>query len=231
MKEISGKELNITDTIQAVDSLESFIKPYRERIKAILDEPLAYNPKGMAKNDGGLNSAIGNFMADIVYEESNPVFKKRTGKDIDFVLLNHGGIRAVMSKGIVNQRVIYQIMPFENTVVVIEMTHEKLNDLIAYLAKYQVAHPISKQLQLVLNHDNSVKSVLINGKPIDKNKTYYVATSNYLADGGDHMDFFANPVSKTELDYLIRNQMIDHLEKIDTIKATTDNRFIKNQSL
>ncbi|MEL4308759.1 5'-nucleotidase [Joostella sp. CR20] len=224
---ISGTEINITDTLKSVDSIDQFVKPYRDHIEEVLDEQLAYNPKNLSKNDGKLNSTIGNLMADITYEQSNPIFNKRTGNQIDFVLLNHGGIRATMSKGKVSRRTAYEIMPFKNETYVLELSAEKVHELIQYLAEAQTAHPISKQLQITLNKDNSVKSVTINGAPIDDNKTYFVATSDFLATGGDHMNFFKNPINTTDINYLLRNELIDYFEKVDTIKASTDNRFIK----
>ncbi|MDG3581678.1 5'-nucleotidase C-terminal domain-containing protein [Galbibacter pacificus] len=227
LSSISGKEINITDSIKGVDSLKKFIAPYREHIEEVLDAPLAYNPTYLNKNDGKLNSSIGNLMADVAYAESNPIFNKRTGKNIDFVLLNHGGIRAVMSKGNVSRRTAYEIMPFENQIWILELSADKIKELVAYLAKNKTAHPISKQAQLVLNANGTVKSFTVNGKPILESETYFVATSDFLANGGDHMDFFKDPISKTDINYLLRNELIDYFEKIDTIKAGIDNRFIK----
>ena len=45
------------------------------------------------------------------------------------------------------------------------------------------------------------KNIQIQGKPLDENKTYYVATSDYLANGGDKMTFFKNNSDKIDLDY------------------------------
>ncbi|WP_417445040.1 5'-nucleotidase C-terminal domain-containing protein [Joostella sp.] len=227
LKSISGKEINITDSIKSVDSINDFVTPYREHIEEVLDEQLAYNPKNLSKKDGNLNSSIGNLMADITYEQSNPIFYKRTGNNIDFVLLNHGGIRASMSKGKVSRRTAYEIMPFENKTLVLELTADKVKELGLYLAKNNTAHPISKQLQLTLRNDNSIKSMTINGKPIEADKTYFVGTSDFLATGGDHMDFFKNPINTTDINYLLRNELIDYFQKIDTIKANVDTRFIK----
>lgn len=224
---ITGKRINITDSIASVDSIDQFITPYRKHIEEVLDAQLAYNPTTLSKNDGELNSSIGNLMADITYKQSNPIFNKRTGNNIDFVLLNHGGIRAAMSKGKVSRRTAYQIMPFKNETYVLELSAEKVKELITFLAEKQTAHPISKQLQIVLNRDGSVKSSTIKGKPIEDNRTYFVATSDFLATGGDHMNFFKNPIQTTDINYLLRNELIDYFEKVDTIKASTDNRFIK----
>src|SRR5690606_3506746 len=100
-------------------------------------------------------------------------------------------------------------------------------ELIDYLAKSKTAHPISKQLELHLNSDGSIANASILKKPIDVTKSYYIATSDFLANGGDHMDFFKNPISTTDIDYLLRNQIIDYFVKNDTIKASVDQRFIQ----
>ncbi|MGS2760856.1 5'-nucleotidase C-terminal domain-containing protein [Sinomicrobium sp. M5D2P9] len=223
---IEGKEININDSIAEDRAIDEFVKPFREHIAKDLSAPLAYNPSDLSKTDGDLNTAIGNLMADIVMEKSQPVFKKRTGRNIDAVLLNFGGIRSTMAKGHVTARTAYEVMPFENAIVVLELTGDKVLGLADYLAKAKTAHPVSG-MQLTLGKDGKVKKILIAGKPLDKNKHYYIATSDYLMNGGDNMNFFLNPVSTTPLDYRIRNAMIDYFTETDTIRTQQDNRFIR----
>jgi 2',3'-cyclic-nucleotide 2'-phosphodiesterase (5'-nucleotidase family) len=69
--------------------------------------------------------------------------------------------------------------------------------------------------------------VNIQGVPFDENRTYYVATSSYLTQGGDDMVFFKDAMSITETDYYIRNALIDYFKKTDTLAPRIDSRFIK----
>lgn len=223
---IEGKQINIDSTFAAKEEIESFVKPYREHINKQLDSIIAYAPYDLTKNDGVLNSSIGNLMADIVLTYGNKVFTKRTGKNIDMALLNHGGIRAIISKGNITARTAYQVMPFENRIVVAKLSYNQIKELIAYLVKSQRAHPIAG-MQLVLNNDNTVKKVTINNKPLQEGNSYYVATSDYLFNGGSNMHFFKPAEEVYELDYLVRNAMIDYFKEVDTLKAKVDNRFIK----
>ena len=85
--------------------------------KSNIDSVISYAPETYSKKDGNLNTAIGNLMADAVFSEANPVFNKRTGQNIDFVILNHGGIRSMIPKGNITTRTAYNVMPFENSVV------------------------------------------------------------------------------------------------------------------
>jgi 2',3'-cyclic-nucleotide 2'-phosphodiesterase (5'-nucleotidase family) len=225
---ITATEININSSIAEDENIKDFINPYQKHVNALLDTVLAYSPKTLSKYNGKLNTAIGNLLADAVYEQTNPVFNKRTGKNIDFVLLNHGGIRSSIPKGNITLRTAYEVMPFENYVVVLELSSEKIEELVHYLTSRKIAHPVSSQIKITLTANGELNKALIHQKPIEKNKTYYIATSNYLMNGGDGTDFFLNPISVTETDYLVRNTLIDYFKKRDTITATADNRFIKH---
>ena len=226
LERIEGKRLEINDSIVGVPKVEDFITPFREHVNKNLDSVLAYAVDTYSKTDGDLNTAIGNLMADAVYEEANPIFESRTGNKLDFVLLNHGGIRAILSKGNITSRTAYEIMPFENSVVVTELKGSHVNEMIAYLKKAKRAHPISG-LTIKLDNDYELIEAKINGELIDDDKVYYVATNDYLYSGGDRMDFFKKSDTLHILDYKIRNVLIDYFKKNDTINPVIDNRFIK----
>ncbi|NCO63038.1 MAG: hypothetical protein GW839_04765 [Flavobacteriales bacterium] len=223
---IEGKEISITDSLQSDSKINDFIKPYRNHVTKDLDSVLAYAVDTYSKSDGDFNTAIGNFMADAVYEQANPIFKARTGHDIDLVLLNHGGIRSIISKGNITTRTAFELMPFENSLVVVALKGIQIDSLIMYLSKRKKAHPISK-LNLVIDKDYHIVSATIKNKKVDAGKTYYVATNDYLYNGGDNMTFFKPNDSLYNLDYKIRNVLIDYFKKVDTISPVIDDRFIQ----
>lgn len=223
---IEGKQITITDSLETDVNIDAFIKPYREHVSKDMDSVLAYAVDTYSKTDGELNTAIGNLMADAVYEEADPIFKSRTGHHIDMVLLNHGGIRAVISNGNVTTRTAFEVMPFENSVDVVKLKGTQVQKLIDYLAKAKRANPISG-FKLVLNKDFTVKSVSIKGQPLDTTKSYFVATSDYLYAGGDNMDFFKTNDSLYDLNYKVRNVLIDYFKRKDTLNPVIDDRFIR----
>ncbi|TXD85166.1 hypothetical protein ESY86_01070 [Subsaximicrobium wynnwilliamsii] len=226
LHKIEGKQINVSDSIAADQRIEAFIKPYRERVEKDLDSVLAYSVATLSKSDGEYNTAIGNMMADAVYEEVNPVFQKRTGKSIDFVLLNHGGIRAIISKGEITTRTAFEVMPFENSIFVAELKGDQIKELIDYLVIEKRAHPIS-QLKIVLNADGSLKETSSKEKPLNYTKSYFVATNDYLLSGGDRMNFFKVNDSVYDLNYKVRNVLLDYFKKTDTLRPRIDDRFIK----
>ena len=224
---VKAINIPITDTISQKAEIEKFITPYREHISSEMSTVLAQNPADLVKDrkEKALNTAIGNFMADATFEIVNPLYKKRTGKDIDFVMLNWGGIRSDLPKGDVTVGSVYDIMPVENKVVVLTMSGEKVQELLNYLIKERKPHPLSKQIDLQITKDGKVVHFNINGKPFDSKATYIVATSDYLMNGGDAMYFFENSLKVDETDYKLRNVLIDYFKKIDVLDAKKDNRF------
>ena len=226
IKKVEGHQITVSDSIPEDTRIEEFIAPYRAHIAKEMDSILAYAPRDLDKKEGDLNTAIGNMMADAVMELADPVFQKRTGNSIDVVLLNFGGIRSTINKGDITTRTAYQIMPFENEVIVAEMKGEALLEMIDYLIEANTAHPISG-LELWINDKGEIKKAFVKGAPIDKNKIYYVATNDYLFQGGDNMSFFSAALDSQYLDYKIRNLLIDYFRKNDTIAPEIDQRFTR----
>ena len=220
-----ANRIEINSNVKSDRKIEEFITPYKNKVDSKMDSVLAYSPTNYDKKNGLLNTAIGNMMADVALKLSNPVYKVRKNRDIDFVLLNHGGIRASISKGDITTRTAYNIMPFENSMVVCELDREAVGELINYLKLSKKAHPISG-INIVLDNSYNLIEAKINGKEISKNKIYSVATTDYLLNGGDKMDFFKKSKENTILDYKLRNILIDYFKQIDTLSFQTDNRFI-----
>ena len=96
--------------------------------------------------------------------------------------------------------------------------------MINYLTNAKLAHPISNA-QIILNNNYELISAKVNNKLIKNTDYYNVATSNFLLNGGDKMDFFSNSIKSTKLNYKIRDLLIDYFISIDTLNLTNDKRF------
>ena len=231
---IEGKEIGITvansEVIGSSESeqaqqIENFIKPYRDKIDADLSAVLS-NAKESIDKSGEWQTPMGNFLADITFEKSDKVFQMREKKAIDICLLNHGGIRSIISKGNVTARTAYEIMPFENSAIVIGLKGEQILEIVTYIISEKKPHPL-KGLTFTIDKNNQPKSIMINGKTLDDAKLYYVVTSDYLSNGGDNMIFFKKGVEKYNLDYKLRNIIIDYFEENKTIVPNKDIRITK----
>ena len=222
-----GYNIEINQQVLSDSSIVKYYQPFKKNLEeSLMNTPISYSPETYKKNDGELNSTLSNMFADATYEMSNPVFNKMSGKNIDIVLLNNGGIRSIISKGNISEKTAFELMPFENSIVVLELSGLSIIKMIDYLRKVKLQHPISG-LQITLNNDYSVNEVKINGVSIENEEKYYVATTDYLLEGGDKMYFLAETTKTTDINYKMRDILIDYFKKYDTLKLKSDNRFIR----
>ena len=230
VSKIEGKKISIVenqnDTNTNSDSIAAFIKPYREHIDKDLSEVIAYCPENLDKSKGEWQTNIGSFMADITLEKSNVVFQKREHKNIDICLLNHGGIRSIIPKGNITARNAYEVMPFENSAIVIALKSEQIHELIDHIIGEKKPHPLAG-LTFTIDKNNKPAKILIQGKPIANETIYYVVTSDYLSNGGDNMTFFKKGIAQFDLDYKLRNIIIDYFKEVDTLKINNAVRITK----
>ena len=221
---VEGKLLKINNSNSENQEIENYIKPYRDKIDADLNAVLAIAPQTLDKS-GEWQSTIGNLLSDITLKRGNLVFNKRENKNIDICLLNHGGIRAIINKGNVTTRTAFEIMPFENSMIVVALKGDQILELINYFIVTKKPQPLSG-LTFTIDKNKNPKNILVQGKPIDTDKIYYVATSDYLSNGGDSMDFFKKGVAFYDLDYKLRNVLIDYFKEVDMIPLVNDVRIL-----
>ena len=116
-------------------------------------------------------------------------------------------------------------MPFENEAVVLKLSANNIRDLAQYFIDKKRAHPLSN-MQITINKNNEIQQITINGKPLDDKRDYYVLTSDFLANGGDQMSFFTQAKERINMDYKLRNVLIDYFTKHDTLPIIKNHTVI-----
>lgn len=193
----------------ADESIEKKIKPYRDSLSKQMDVVIGVSETEM--KTGQPESLLGNFVCDLVMQYYNN--KKDTKENLDktgIVLMNFRGLRAPLPKGEIKVKNIYEIMPFENSMVYVDLKGSGILEMAKFLVSYG-GQPLSSNCQLTVEADKSF-TFLINGNPIDTNAVYTIITTDYLANGGDNMTFFEKAVSKTEYNYKLRDLLLDQIK-------------------
>lgn len=214
----SHTPVEVDGRLVAIDSLtipekdkqvDSVIAIYRVAMEEEMNQVLAHSAHVMQR--GSPEGLLNNFVADLIMETGQQLYTPVDGKHIDFTLLNYGGLRTSIPEGPVTRARIFELMPFENEMVVLTLTPGNTLRAFEYLAASERGMPVSGIRLHVTN--NSVKEVLIQGAPFDASRNYKVLTSDYLAGGGDNMIFFLNPDNEEFLGKRIRDAIIDYLVK------------------
>lgn len=185
--------------------LDKMIAPYRTQLEAKMGRVLAFNEKEMTK--ARPNSTLGNWFADALLEEAEYVYKK----DIDIAMQNYGGIRVpFLKQGDITVGNIYELMPFDNKLVILTMDGKLLQQLLDRVAE-KGGWPISNSLKFTMNNKKA-EDAMINNEPLNLNKLYTVAIADYIANGGDNC-FFLDQAQREDKDVMIRDLIINHLER------------------
>ncbi len=143
---------------------------------------IAVCPKGLERGD--IETQLGDWSVDVLYDYARKYLDTtgRSSTPLDFSIMNFGGMRTEMPKGEVNSLDILSIFPFDNYLVIIELPGKNVNQLFEFLSKTRI-QPMSHVKFAVKN--NQITECLINGEPVDENRTYYIATIDFLMNGGD----------------------------------------------
>jgi 2',3'-cyclic-nucleotide 2'-phosphodiesterase (5'-nucleotidase family) len=199
---VMGPQANLHDSAAA-----SIITPYKDSLDKIMSTVIAQSDVAMPKERDQLETLLGNFTADIVLQAACT----KPGDCADLCLLNTGGLRSSLPKGNITRGNIFELMPFDNEIVIVTLTGAKTKELLRYIAA-SGGQPVAG-FKMGLKSDKSPGAVLIKGMPFDSTKTYRVATSDYLANGGDKMEFFKNPVSIYATGIKIRDALIGYCQQ------------------
>lgn len=200
------------------------ISPYKTKMEKEMNEVLAVSSVAMMK--GEPEGALGNFVADLTLKKANEKYSPADGAMIDICMLNNGGLRTALPQGEITRGKVFELMPFENSLVVLTISGEKTLKMLEYIAAIGGA-PVAGVTMGI--KDKKPVNIRVNGQPFDVNRTYKIVTSDYLANGGDKMHFFKEPVKTDELNYLLRDAIIEYMKdkhrQGSQLKAETDGRI------
>lgn len=214
------KNASITNEIKDNADYVNFIKPYKDGLEKEMNTKVSHT--SVELNKKGNNSNLGNLLADFTFEGAKDWASKNNIPSVDAAVINIGGIRAVIGAGDILVKNVFEVMPFENEIVLVKMKGSDLDGLFDYYAQNEKNNPVSHLY--IETQGKSLKNALINGEKVDVNKTYYIATSDYLALGGDNMKFFSKgEVINTGL--RMRDVFMEYFKKNPEIKASTETRL------
>ncbi|MDD2960802.1 MAG: bifunctional UDP-sugar hydrolase/5'-nucleotidase [Muribaculaceae bacterium] len=203
------------------NNLVNFIAPYKHVVDSLMNNPIAY-----AKQDLGIGSRVRiiNWVGDVAMEIAPIIYK---GK-IDLSVMNKGGIRGSIKKGVVTEGEIGSLFPFDNAVWILKIKGSDLLEGFSVMAR-RGGDAVCKGVKIVYGKDYKIKSATLNGKEIKKNKYYVIATLDYLANGGDYMESFkrAEVLAKDDIRYGTRmlNYVREQGEKNIEIDSTDESRM------
>lgn len=141
---------------------------------------------------------------------------------VDFSVVNIGGMRSPWQAGDITLRHIYELMPFDNELVVLTLAGEDVIELCQIFAEDDGQGVSGLRM---ISEDKQLADVTIQGEPVEPQRLYHVATSDYLAGGTDHMTPLTRATQTWRSDRLIRDLYIEYVRTTGTVAAQVDGRM------
>jgi 5'-nucleotidase/UDP-sugar diphosphatase len=187
-----------SDELTADPEVAAMISSHSREIEPRLAEVLgeAEVPLEAARRE----SPMGNLLSDLM--------RRAAGSDIAFQ--NPGGVRASIDAGPIQYREVYSVMPFDNTIVTLEMTGAEVKQLLEQAAaKTGFLHVSGLKYAVDPNRPEGSRVTL--RTPLEDARTYKVAVNNFMAQGGDGLTLLANRPGTRETGIVMREALADFI--------------------
>jgi 2',3'-cyclic-nucleotide 2'-phosphodiesterase (5'-nucleotidase family) len=205
---------------KANPDLAALIEGYTNRMATEMNVPVGTATQTLQK--GYPQSLLSNFTADALQKVGEQLWG-----NVDFSIMNMGGLRAPINKGTITVGNLYEVYPFENRLVLLELPGSAVKAFFDFIA-FQGGEGMSGTIKLDVRN-RAVASLTIGGKPIDAGKTYRVVTIDYLAEGNDGMVAFKQATQVLDSNRQMRDFMIEYIQTLTAnntpVNATIDNRI------
>jgi 2',3'-cyclic-nucleotide 2'-phosphodiesterase (5'-nucleotidase family) len=199
--------------------------PYKTNLEKDMSRVIGFTTVEMEK--GKPESLLTNFLGDLLLDEGNQ-YLKQSGKPFSASLsyFNYGGIRTYLPKGDITVGKVFELMPFENELVFIRLKGADVKSFLDVIAGHGGDSLGGVRFTI---EGGKATNIFIGGKTFDTNSEYWMATNDYVAEGGDDMSMLRNRTEIIPSGKLIRDLIIANLEKIQangkTVSSKLDGRI------
>lgn len=206
LADVKNKTYRIEKASFPVDvKVASMIEPYKLKLDETMNEVISYSDIELVK--GKPTSSLTNWFTDVLLDAT----QKLVSDPIDFAVQNYGGIRLpAIPKGDISVGKIYELMPFDNVMYIMELEGSIVQMFFDRMAE-SGGWPVSRNVYFEISYGKA-KNIQIKGVPLDTNKIYTLAIPDYVANGGDNMTFLKDAKSNNT-GALIRDMIISHLRE------------------
>ena len=218
---IAGAHAEVVGVVDLTfDPLAGAVIARRERLQPTWSDSLAPD-SAMAARVAGWNADVAPLAALLVGRTRQPLTRgtpntiaylvtdaMRSASGADIAFTNGGGLRADLKDERITRGGIFEVMPFDNTIVTLEMTPAELRAALEEgLAARHVLHPSGARLTYDLSRlplHRLVSLTGADGAPLVEKRSYRVAINNFLATGGDGFTSFTHARNVRDSSLLLR---------------------------
>jgi len=218
LSSIQASKQNINAELAVTDdaAITALIEPYKLVLDKQMDEVIGTTSVDLSKKRP--ESTLGNWMADAIQRQA----EKELGEPIDFTIQNYGGIRIPeIKKGKITRRMIYELMPFDNTVILLSLDADEVRELLQHLVN-SGGWPVSHSVKIQQTNETTL-AIQVHGEALAEGQKYLVALPDYIANGGSDSAFLKGK-QQQKLNLFIRDALL-----ADVVAHTQNNTPIHSE--
>ncbi len=216
---ISSSRIEVTSALDcAQDSVvQQLLAPYKASVDSVMAPVIGESAVGMSA--GRPESLLGNWAADAMMWAT----QADSLPDADFGLINVGGLRNNMPKGIVRRGDILLISPFLNYLCIVSLKGSDVTELMRDVASLH-GDAVSREVRMEITKGGELVSATIGGKPIDPERIYRIATIDYLAEGNEKLTAMKRATDVRRTPLLASDVMMQCIRAHKVIDAKIEGR-------
>lgn len=197
-------QYEISAEIPSDPKIENYIAPFKDSLESVMNTVIGHSEQRLTKPGSQSETLLGNFFTEALLHEG-----RKLDPDIDFSFGTTGGLRIELPKGDLTVGNIFELMPFENSLVILELSSEKVEQLAQFIAASN-GQPLAGMTLEIKN--GKAQNIRTGGQPIKKDQVYKLLTYDYLANGGDNVKGLNDPISRVDLPQKVRETLLEHIE-------------------
>jgi 2',3'-cyclic-nucleotide 2'-phosphodiesterase / 3'-nucleotidase / 5'-nucleotidase len=168
------------DPAERDSAMEALVARWEKGVESEAGRVVGASAQRLGRRGGG-ESAVGSLVADVM--------RAAVGADVAFQ--NGGGLRSDLPAGPLTRSAIFEVMPFENTVVTMNLSGDQIRQVLEEgLAEGRVIQVSGIRYRFDFGRAKGARITALSGEhgePLDPRRTFKVACNDFMAAGGDDM--------------------------------------------
>lgn len=201
------KYYQVDSAIIGDTSIINYYTPFKEKLEQEMNRVVGISDISLEKSRDA-ESLAGNFFVDALLWKG-----KQLDPQVNVSFATKGGIRSGLPKGNITIGNLFEMMPFENAVTIITLSGKDMIRWAEYMAK--TGGQPAAGIKLII-HGDQVDTFEVNGNPVDPSATYKMVTYDYLANGGDYINFLDTVLERKDYTQRVREALIEYVSLLTT---------------
>lgn len=217
LKYQKGTAIAVNNVYGIDTAVIKWLQPLSDSLNAEMNDIIGYTAQEFrpVRSKGRINqqqqhrASLARLISDYTLKWSQTFAQTQNLPLPELAVLNHNGLRNAIDSGFITVGNIYEVMPFDNEVVLLVLSGTQMIELFNYIAQLG-GTPFSGG-ELTIDSQSFI-SARINGNAFDSRRSYCIATVDFMQTGGDGFTMLKEPKRRIQTGTFLRDVIINEIK-------------------